>query len=95
MNTQKFNAPDMRQALKMVRDSLGADAVILSNRKVAGGVEIVAAADYGTFLAEHNERERQANHVPPFMDASAPITAPAQGDPARLVQENKNADPAL
>lgn len=86
MNTQKFTAPDMRQALKMVRDSLGADAVILSNRKVAGGVEIVAAADYGTFVAEHQARERKANHVPPFMDDAAPVVAPAQGDPARLVQ---------
>ncbi|NPU92646.1 MAG: flagellar biosynthesis protein FlhF [Gammaproteobacteria bacterium] len=95
MNTQKFNAPDMRQALKLVRDALGADAVILSNRKVAGGVEIIAAADYGTFLAEHSAREREANHVPPFMDASAPVVAPAQGDPARLIQQDKRQDPAL
>lgn len=95
MNTQKFNAPDMRQALKMVRDSLGADAVILSNRKVAGGVEIIAAADYGTFLAEHSAREREAHHVPPFMDASAPVVSPAQGDPARLIQPDKRQDPAL
>ncbi len=92
MNTQKFNAPDMRQALKMVRDQLGADAVILSNRKVAGGIEIIAAADYGTFVAEHNARERKANHVPPFMDDSAPMAAPAQGDPARVVQPGKAAD---
>ena len=89
MSTQKFIAPDMRQALKMVRDQLGADAVILSNRKVAEGVEIIAAADYDEFVAQHNARERQANHVPPFMDDSAGIRSPAQGDPARLISTDR------
>ena len=50
MNTKKFIAADMRQALKLVREELGADAVILSNRKVANGIEIVAAADYDEFV---------------------------------------------
>lgn len=95
MSTHKFTAPDMRQALKMVRDQLGAEAVILSNRKVAAGVEIIAAADYDVFMAEHQERERKAHHVPPFVDPSAPIKAPAQGDPARVVARDKNADAAL
>ncbi|CAH0525202.1 Signal recognition particle receptor FtsY [Vibrio hippocampi] len=35
----------MRQALLQVKEELGADAVIMSNKKVAGGVEIVAAVD--------------------------------------------------
>lgn len=95
MSTHKFTAPDMRQALKMVRDQLGADAVILSNRKVAGGVEIIAAGDYDVFMAAHQERERKQHHVPPFMDDSAPIKAPAQGDPARVVGQDKAADEAL
>lgn len=36
----------MRQALRQVREALGADAVILSNKNVQGGIELVAAADY-------------------------------------------------
>jgi len=36
----------MRQALRQVRDAQGPDAVILSSRKIAGGVEVVAAVDY-------------------------------------------------
>lgn len=95
MSTHKFTAPDMRQALKMVRDQLGAEAVILSNRKVAAGVEIIAAGDYNVFLAQHQERERLANHVPPFMDNGAPMKAPAQGDPGRVIAQDKNADAAL
>lgn len=45
MNVKKFVAPNSREALRQVRDALGADAVILSNRSVAGGVEIMAMAD--------------------------------------------------
>ncbi len=46
MKIKRFFAPDMRQAIKMVREELGSDAVILSNKNVEGGVEIVAARDY-------------------------------------------------
>ena len=42
MNARKFIAASSRDALKLVRAELGEDAVILSNRKVAEGVEIVA-----------------------------------------------------
>ncbi len=35
----------MRAALLQVKEELGAEAVIMSNKKVAGGVEIVAAVD--------------------------------------------------
>ncbi len=36
----------MRQALRLVRDEQGPDAVILSSRRITGGVEVVAAIDY-------------------------------------------------
>ena len=46
MKIQHYRAPDMRQALRQVREAQGPDAVILSSRKIAGGVEVVAAIDY-------------------------------------------------
>jgi flagellar biosynthesis protein FlhF len=46
MKIKRFFASDMRQALRQVREALGADAVILSNRSVEGGVQLVAAMDY-------------------------------------------------
>ena len=46
MKIKHYQAPDMRQALRQVRDAQGPDAVILSSRKIAGGVEVVAAVDY-------------------------------------------------
>ncbi|MFO7305977.1 MAG: flagellar biosynthesis protein FlhF [Gammaproteobacteria bacterium] len=46
MKIKHYRAPDMRQALRMVREAQGPDAVILSSRRVNGGVEVVAAVDY-------------------------------------------------
>lgn len=46
MKMKHYRAPDMRQALRQVREAQGPDAVILSSRKVSGGVEVVAAVDY-------------------------------------------------
>ncbi|OEE78261.1 flagellar biosynthesis protein FlhF [Enterovibrio norvegicus FF-162] len=48
MKIKRFFAKDMRTALAEVKEALGADAVIMSNKKVTGGVEIVAAVDTET-----------------------------------------------
>ena len=45
MNIRKFVAPTARQALRDIRNELGEEAVILSNRKVDEGVEIIALAN--------------------------------------------------
>ena len=46
MKIKRFFAKDMRTALAQVKETLGSDAVIMSNKKVDGGIEIVAAVDY-------------------------------------------------
>ncbi|WP_457673211.1 flagellar biosynthesis protein FlhF [Thiolapillus sp.] len=50
MKMKRYFAPDMRQAIRRVREDQGPNAVILSNRRVAGGVEIIAALDYDEAL---------------------------------------------
>lgn len=45
MKIKRFFAEDMRRALLQVKETLGPDAVIMSNKKVNGGIEIVAAID--------------------------------------------------
>jgi len=51
----------MRSVIRKVRDELGPDAVILSNNKVNGGVEIVAAVDYDESLFnEDNQIGKQS-----------------------------------
>ena len=52
MKIKRFFAKEMRLGIRQVRDVLGADAVILSNNKVEGGVEIIAAVDYDESLLQ-------------------------------------------
>ena len=44
MNVRKFSAANSREAWRLVREALGPDAVILSNRTINGMVEILALA---------------------------------------------------
>jgi len=46
MKIKRFFAPNMREGLRLVKEELGVDAVILTNTSVEGGIEIVAAKDY-------------------------------------------------
>jgi len=46
MKIKRFVAHDIRQALRLVREELGPDAVILSNRSVDGRTVVMAAVDY-------------------------------------------------
>lgn len=50
MKIKRFFAKDVRRAIHQVRTEMGPDAVILSNRQVLGGIEIVAAIDYDEAL---------------------------------------------
>ncbi len=45
MKIKRFFAEDMRRGLQQVKETLGPDAIILSNKKVNGGIELVAAID--------------------------------------------------
>src|SRR5207253_8630586 len=42
----RHTAPDMRQALRSIRERLGEDAVILSSKRCPEGVEVTAAIDF-------------------------------------------------
>lgn len=46
MKIKRYVGSDMRHALRAAKEALGADAVMLSNRAVAEGVEITVAVDY-------------------------------------------------
>jgi len=62
MKIKRFVAKDIRQAMRMVKNELGADAVIMSNKSVDGGVEIVAAKDFDE-QAIHNRLDSQPNSL--------------------------------
>lgn len=46
MKIKRFVAKDMKTALAEIKEVLGADAVIMSNKKIPEGIEIMAAVDY-------------------------------------------------
>lgn len=73
---KKFHAQTTRDALRQVRDALGASALILSNRQVAGGVEIIAVADMDmAALAAQAEPALWKTQPPPRAQA-APAAMP-------------------
>jgi len=78
MNEKRYTAPDMRQALKLVRDELGPDAVILSNQRTEQGVEIVAMAEYNESTIERYQQQVQAAarvaKAAPRVEQPAPAT---------------------
>ncbi|MBL4911021.1 MAG: flagellar biosynthesis protein FlhF [Alteromonadaceae bacterium] len=45
MKIKRYVAKDMRSALAQIKEELGADAVIMSNKKIPEGVELMAAID--------------------------------------------------
>jgi flagellar biosynthesis protein FlhF len=87
MKIKRFTAKDIRKAINDVREELGPDAVILSNRQVSGGIEIVAAVDYdeaimGNFASDdtyHHRNDTQSVTQPEQLaEASVQQKTPAQ-----------------
>lgn len=77
MKIKRFVAPDMRTAFRMVREEHGPDAVILSNRRTAEGIEIVAASNYDEELVQR-ALETARSETPAVAAASIPSAAAPQ-----------------
>lgn len=103
MKIKRFFASDMRQAIRTVREEHGPDAVILSSRKVEGGMEIISAVDYdqnlvtqmiGTSPAQSAEDVSDADSVyAPTGYAFEPPETPALSSPQAEVVWSQ--DPAI
>jgi flagellar biosynthesis protein FlhF len=77
MKIKRFFAQDMRTALRLVREEQGPNAVILSNRRVEGGVEVVSATDYDESLVQQSltaaRRAAEAASAAPAEAVAAPV----------------------
>ncbi|MCP1374161.1 flagellar biosynthesis protein FlhF [Dyella lutea] len=82
MKIKRFVAADMRQAMRLVREEQGPDAVILSTRRLPEGIEIIAALDYDEALVREAARHGApaAGDVAPTPEVKAPT--PAEHVPA-------------
>ena len=86
MNVQKFTARTARDALRLVREALGEDAVVLSTKPSAGGVEVLAMPSAQLGQIERYSAEAVATR-PPRDDAvrGEPLAASSvEQDAARL-----------
>ena len=90
MKIVRHTAPDMRQAMRLVREQLGEDAVILSSRRTPQGVEITAAVDFDASSLEARAAAAAASAPAPtpppaaVARAAAPVTLPAPAAAAPL-----------
>jgi flagellar biosynthesis protein FlhF len=65
MKIKHYRATDMRQALRMVREAQGPDAVILSSKRLeGGGVEVVAAVDFDAEVTPEESYTRAPQNLP-------------------------------
>ena len=79
MKIKRFLADSMREALERVRAEQGPDAVIISNRRIDGGIELITAVDYDeTLIEEALRRIRPGAAAPPPAAAPAEPPAPAR-----------------
>lgn len=74
MNVKRFTAPNSREALKLVKEAFGNDAIILSTKPCPGGVEILAMAPESVEQIERMAAPSPAPHLP-----VAPTQAPMAG----------------
>ncbi len=79
----------MRQAIRLVREEQGPDAVILSSRRVEGGIEIVAAMDYDQAMFSEMAADDGAGRQAP---APAP-TLETVGEPLDALEPLESLQP--
>ncbi|MGA8096284.1 MAG: flagellar biosynthesis protein FlhF [Steroidobacteraceae bacterium] len=85
MKIVRHTARDMRQALRAIREQLGEDAVILSSRRLAKGVEVTVAVDFDASTMNKAALMAAAAAAPPAPMAPSPPAAAPPIEPAPAV----------
>ena len=83
MKITRHTAKDMRQALRLVREQLGPDAVILTSKRTSFGVEVTAAVDFDAARIEAQAPAAEPRTFRPEEFAPPPPAAPAPAAPRR------------
>jgi len=74
MKITRFFARNISEAIRNVREELGPDAVILSNKEVSGGIELVAAMDYDEALMDKKTVTSSTDSPSPTESSEQQIT---------------------
>lgn len=91
MKIKRFFAKEMRGGIKQVCKDLGTDAVILSNKKVSGGVEIIAAVDYDESLLQADATTEDNTQAPSKNQARSIEQINNDQFAERILREKKDA----
>lgn len=86
MKVKRYLAPDMRRAIAQIREEMGVEAVILSNRTVEGGVEVVAASMPGD-ISFSSSGSLRPNAAKPNESATKQASSSAQPDSVKLGEQ--------
>ncbi|WP_454907372.1 flagellar biosynthesis protein FlhF [Variovorax gossypii] len=81
---RKFVAATSREALRLVREALGADAIVLTHRATAEGVEIVAMVEGDVQGVARNAAPVAAAAAPAPVPTPAPVSAPVAAPVAQV-----------
>ena len=79
MNVRKFTARTSREALALVKQAFGPDAVVLSNKNVPEGVEVLAMAPEG--MGQIEQMAATAPRASARPQVAPPPVMPAQASP--------------
>jgi flagellar biosynthesis protein FlhF len=85
----------MTQGLKMVREQQGPDAVIISNKKIEGGIELIAAEDYDERLLTPPNTEPKSPRNMPIEEHALALEAERRIQQASDEQTGPDNKPAL
>lgn len=94
MKIKRFLAKNMREAIRLVREEQGPDAVILSNRRVGKEIEVVAAVDYDAALMQQALRHERAQVAATPPPVAPPAEAPVMVAPKAAMPVPPPAAPA-
>lgn len=80
MRIKRTFAPTMREALSLVKQEQGPDAVILGNKKVPGGVEIISAIDYDETIVDGSQANRTQSKLSELRPAASELKLAGQAN---------------
>jgi flagellar biosynthesis protein FlhF len=72
MNMKRYQARDMRSAMRQIREEQGAEAIIISSRQTAEGVEVVAVLDVDVVTQQQAEELASLAADAPLISDAAP-----------------------
>ena len=91
MKLKRFVAADMRSALSLIKEELGAEAVIMSNKRVAEGVEIIAGVETDSLeLVKADAKKKTSSRT--IKDDEVTLSKAATSPKGSKVSERKSSE---